>query len=414
MTMRTALLSIATFGLAAACSQSAPAPTTPKTITLEAVSAFPGPNTGQPQLHSSARGALVSWVERAGKTATLKYAEHTTAGWSAAKTVTSGTDWFVNDADVPGVMRLPDGTLVANWLQEVDPFLEAYNLWLTQSKDDGATWSQSVSPHHDGTKTQHGFASLFPTPSGGAGVIWLDGRQFALDPEAADGGSMALRSATFDGSGKQTSEAEVVRRACECCQTSTATTADGPLVAYRGRSDREIRDIFVSRLENGKWTAPVTVHADNWEVYACPVNGPAVAANGRTAAVAWFTGVGNAGHAWLAFSSDAGRTWGMPVRLDEGEAVGRVDVELLPDGSAVALYVEFVDGREEVRMKHVTPNLATSPAAVLEGSGRLRGSPRMALSGEDLVVAWTESAGGDQSEPVSAVQTIVAHLSAGK
>ena len=42
------------------------------------------------------------------------------------------------------------------------------------------------------------------------------------------------------------------------------------------------------------------------------------------------------GHAYAAFSSDAGRTFGAPIRLDETSALGRVDVALLPDGSALA------------------------------------------------------------------------------
>jgi hypothetical protein len=34
-----------------------------------------GPNGGQPQLSSSARGLLLSWVERDGQKATLRFAE---------------------------------------------------------------------------------------------------------------------------------------------------------------------------------------------------------------------------------------------------------------------------------------------------------------------------------------------------
>ena len=52
-------------------------------------------------------------------------------------------------------------------------------------------------------------------------------------------------------------------------------TADGPLVAFRDRSNQEIRDIHVARVEQGKWTEAVPVHADNWRIEACPVNGPA-------------------------------------------------------------------------------------------------------------------------------------------
>ena len=94
-----------------------------------------------PQLTSSSRGVLASWTEQSGKTATLKFAERTGGGWSPVRTVASGEDWFVTSADVPSVIRLDDGTLAANWLQTTDARLEAYNLRLTYSRDDGQTWA---------------------------------------------------------------------------------------------------------------------------------------------------------------------------------------------------------------------------------------------------------------------------------
>src|SRR5687768_6827015 len=69
-------------------------------------------NSAQPQLSVSKRGVLVSWIERAGDLATLKFAERTASGWTAAQTVASGRDWFVNWADVPSVLRLPSGAIV--------------------------------------------------------------------------------------------------------------------------------------------------------------------------------------------------------------------------------------------------------------------------------------------------------------
>ena len=47
----------------------------------------------------------------------------------------------------------------------------------------------------------------------------------------------------------------------------------------------------------------------------------------------WFTVKDDLGQAYAAFSSDAGRTWGAPIRLDDGGSLGRVDVELLDNGT---------------------------------------------------------------------------------
>ena len=65
---------------------------------------------------------------------------------------------------MPSVSRLAGGTLVAQWLKNVDPLIEAYDLMLATSRDGGRTWSPPFSPHHDKTRTQHGFASLFAWP----------------------------------------------------------------------------------------------------------------------------------------------------------------------------------------------------------------------------------------------------------
>jgi hypothetical protein len=74
------------------------------------------PNSGQPQLSVSTRGVLLSWIERGGDLATLKFSERT-ARAGGAENHRPGRDWFVNWADVPSVLRLPSGALVARWLR---------------------------------------------------------------------------------------------------------------------------------------------------------------------------------------------------------------------------------------------------------------------------------------------------------
>ena len=146
------------------------------------------PNSAQPQLSVSPRGVLLSWIEREGSRATLKFAERTATGWSAPRAVATGDDWFVNWADVPSVMRLSTGTLAAHWLQRSAPGTSAYDVRLSRSTDDGRTWSAAVLPHSDGTKTEHGFASLFEMPGASLGLVWLDGRAMHGDSHSAPSG----------------------------------------------------------------------------------------------------------------------------------------------------------------------------------------------------------------------------------
>ena len=373
------------------------------TITPQSITTPAAANSAQPQLSVSKRGVLLSWIERNGDLATLKFSERTASGWSAARTVASGRDWFVNWADVPSVLRLPSGAIVAHWLQKSAASTYAYDVRLSHSTDDGKTWSPSFMPHHDGTATEHGFASLFPI-SDGFGVVWLDGRNMGAG-EHSEHGAMTVRFARFNKDFKQVEESEIDGRVCECCPTTAAVTSEGIITAYRNRGDDETRDNYVSRLVNGKWSAPQPVFNDNWKIAACPVNGPSLSANGSNVAMAWFTAKNDQPQALMAFSKDAGKTFGAPIRIDDAGTLGRVDVELMPAGSALATWIEFAqkpaspkpgEGGATVRARRIDPNGTKSAAVSIAGiaGSRSSGYPRAAVANGEAVFAWTESASG--------------------
>ena len=394
--------------------ETAATPATPAwTPSVQPLTLPAGPHTSEPHISPSPKGLVLSWLEQDGHPAVLKFAERTAGAWSDVRTVASGHDWFVSWADVPSVMRLTNGTLVANWFRNTNVEQEGYDLWMSHSEDDGKTWAKPFTPHHDGTKTQHGFVSFFEMPDRSLGMVWLDAREYELNKADPEGGSVMLRYAAFDPSWKQTADAMVNARVCECCQTSAALTPDGVVVAFRDRTGNEIRDIHVTRLENGKWTDPTPVHADNWEIDSCPVNGPAISAHGRQMATAWFTAAGSKqGQAFAAFSNDAGRTWGTPIRLDDGRSLGHVAIEMLDDGSAVASWVEFAEQRARLRMRRIDPAGAKSAPVEIAGAsgGRISGYPRMARQGDELLFAWTESSGGEENDPAQQVKGAVARL----
>jgi hypothetical protein len=349
---------------------------------------------------------VLSWVERSGENATLRFAERTNSGWTDVRTVASGANWFVNWADVPSVVPLYDA-MAAHWLEKSAASTYAYDIRIAFSRNGGRTWSTPVTPHHDGTRTEHGFASLFPMPGQGLGLAWLDGRQMkdgAHDGVAA--GNMSLRSAMFGPDGSEVSETAIDDRVCECCPSAAAVTADGPIVAFRNRTADEIRDIYMSRRVGGAWTEPRAVHHDNWRIAACPVNGPALSARGRDVAVAWFTAVGDEGHVYAAFSANAGETFGTPVRIDDVGAVGRVDVELLADGSAAVTWIEFAAQRSEFRIRRVERNGSRSASLAVSAiaSGRSSGYPRLVRRANELIFAWVDA------EERPQVRTAVAQL----
>ena len=366
------------------------------TIAPEPLPSPAGANSMEPQLTTEGSRTILNWLERAGTHTALKFAERTASGWSDVRTAAEGNDFMVNAADVPSVRLLADGTLVAQWLQEDGPDPESYKLRLSMSRDAGRTWSAPASPHHDTVQTQHGFASLFQAPGAGLGLVWLDGR--AIKPDAPEGvGNMALRAAIFDANGSERPETVVDSRVCECCPTAAAATSEGTIVAYRNRSDNEIRDIYVTTFVNGRWTPPVAVHNDGWRITGCPVNGPAISARGRDVAVAWFTAKDDQGHSFVAFSHDAGRTFGAPVRVDDVSSPGRVGVEVLSDTSAIVSWVETPS--QQSPQAPQAPQATFSArrvddhgkrgAAVAVGDSTGTRYPRLARFGDDVLFAWT-------------------------
>lgn len=338
-----------------------------------------------PRLHvPEGRAPVLSWLEPAGDGHALRFARFVKGGFSEPLTAAAGEDWFVNWADTPSVVVLPDGRLAAHWLPKSGSGTYSYDVRLAYSDDRGATWNDPATPHTDETKTEHGFARLFPDGDE-LGAIWLDGRR------TAEGGPMTLRYGRLDGRGRLRAARELDERVCDCCMTGVAKTSAGLLVVYRDRSEDEIRDIYRVLRTEGGWTGPLPVHRDGWEIPGCPVNGPAVAADGDRVAVAWFTAAGNQPVVKLAFSRDGGDTFEAPIIVDDTGPVGRVDVVLDEAGRA---WLTWLDGDTEpgrIRLQRFGPGGdATAPVEVARvDAGRGSGFPVLGLVPEGLLLAWT-------------------------
>lgn len=352
----------------------------------------------EPELNPADNGRLIlSWVEKIGeKRYALRLSLRDENGWSEPRTVAQGENWFINWADFPSAIALRDGTLAAHWLVKSANSTYAYDVNISTSNDGGKTWSRPIVPHRDKTQTEHGFVSLIPLSDGRLGAVWLDGRNMKnmkeTDEHAPAAESMTLRYAAIDAQGNLFDEAELDDRICECCQTSAAVTSDGPIAVYRDRSPSEVRDIYIVRQTNGGWSAPRAVHADNWQINGCPVNGPSVAADGRRVVVAWFTSAGDTPHVKVAFSDDAGASFSTPIHVNDTENVGRVDTLLLPDGSALVCWLSGNVEGGEIKVRRVQADGKLGPPSVIAKTdiSRSSGFPRLARFGNQVHFAWTE------------------------
>jgi hypothetical protein len=373
------------------------APDEGSTVVLGRIETLPSPaaaGSGEPNLSVGSDGrAYLSWLEPAPDSShALRFATLDGNRWSAPRTITQRRDLFVNWADFPSVVPISGQTLAAHWLQRSGTAKYAYDVRIAQSSDGGATWSTPVVPHRDGTPTEHGFVSLFAF-SDSLGAVWLDGRNFtrASQGEKAD---MMLVMTSVAANGATGAERVLDERVCDCCQTSWAATSSGPVLVYRDRLNGEVRDIGIVRWSDSGWTRGTVVHADGWTIDFCPVNGPAVAADGRRVAVAWFTGARDSSRVFLAWSRDGGASFGPPIRIDDGKPVGRVDVDIDEHGGALVSWMEFTSGqRADVRVRRVDVDgkLGASIVVARSSGERASGFPRMVVASDQLILAWTES-----------------------
>lgn len=366
---------------------------------LDAVVEVPvpaAPGSRYPNLAPLPQGAVISWLEPGADGAfALRHSTWSRGAWSAPRTVAAGSDWFVNWADFPSVVPASERVWAAHWLQQKPGDVYSYDVRIAVSRDSGETWSQAMSPHDDGTPTEHGFVSLLGDGDA-LRVVWLDGRHTTGEHDHAGGpdaarGAMTLRSALIGPDGRRLGpDQEIDARTCDCCQTDAARTREGLVVAYRDRDQREVRDIALLREADG-WSQPVSVARDGWLIDACPVNGPAVDARGDTVAVAWFTAADRP-RVRLAFSTDGGRVFADPIDVAAGKVAGRVDVALLPDGRAVVSWLEDTTGSAEIRAQPFTADGVAGAVVVIAKSGvaRSSGFPQMILVDDALLFAWTQ------------------------
>lgn len=350
-----------------------------------------GVPSGQPRFFPAGDRLGLSWVDREGAEAVLRFALYDGTSWSEPVEVARGSDWFVNWADTPGVVALDTAAYAAFFLQRTGEGRFEYAVRVVRSDDGGRTWSAPVTPHRDDVRAEFGFVSALPE-DGGLRLVWLDGEHTV----SADGGAhahagpMALRTAVVLPDGRLADATVLDARVCECCPTALVRTTDGLVAAYRDRSPEEVRDVAVVRREAGAWAAPWIPHPDGWRIEGCPVNGPALAAAGQRVALAWYTGAGG-GAVRVALSGDGGRTFGPALRLDEGDPIGRVGIAWAGEAAVVG-WMEREADAAVLLLRRVGPNGAAAPVRLAGLSPeRASGMPRLAVFGEAVWAAWVEA-----------------------
>ncbi|MGZ8470902.1 MAG: sialidase family protein [Gemmatirosa sp.] len=413
---------------------------------LDTIEVGAGPGSTWPHLAADGTGRLVlGWLEATPDSATggpthrLRFSQLAGGKWSPPRTIVDTAALVVNWADFPAVVPMGGQRLAAWWpvRHSTDGRAShAYDAIVATSADGGATWTRGVPVHGDGAAAEHGFVSFVPLgPRGDSvGVVWLDGRDYARPVAKPDEHRMQLAVTTVGADGTPAPERMLDTSVCTCCRTSATRTRRGVLLVYRDRLPGEVRDIAVTRYEDGAWSAPATLHRDGWVFPGCPVNGAVAAAHGDTVAVAWFTAPDDSARVNVAFSTDGGRTFGAPTRVDDGAPAGRAGVVVDATGAATVTWIERVApersrlpwrraeaqakgapvGGAELRARRVTLGGTRGPAQtlVLSTEGRTSGFPQLAALSDTVYLAWTDPPADGRPSRVRVARTTLARPAA--
>lgn len=361
----------------------------------EGIITLPNPakdSSSLPYLFSNREQLFLSWVTKEDSMATLYFSELTEGQWTAPEAISSGSDWFVNWADFPGIAE-NNGNLLTHFLKKSDTAYFAYDVFINLKNKSEDQWREPFKLHSDTTKTEHGFVSIIPFKEDSFFVTWLDGRDTSSKDESK---AMNIRAARVTSAGEILDDTLLDTRTCDCCHTTAAITGNGPVVIYRDRTETEIRDISMVRFIDGNWTEPKPVYNDNWEIKGCPVNGPKADAIENTLVIAWYTAAENIPKVNLVFSGDAGENFSEPIRIDNGNPIGKVDVNLIDKDNALVSWVEGSGSDAQIKAVKVTANGYMSEHLVVSNStdARANGFPQMEILRDNVYFAWTVEENG--------------------
>ncbi|MDP3073784.1 MAG: sialidase family protein [Opitutaceae bacterium] len=389
----------------------AAAPVRPLVANVASIPSPCGPGAMGSSLVTSAEGEhWLSWLEpvEAGQHA-LKCARFDAARsrWGESRLIARGAGWFVNWADFPALAVQKD-RLTAAWFVGSHGggghHGDGYHAEFSVSTDGGATWSapQPLTRASDSVE----FVAFQPLPDGRLLAAWLDGR-------ARRGGKnqQALYSRVLGG--EIGADVLVDDFVCDCCQLSFVPTADGgALLAYRGRTKDEVRDMRTARFRAGRWEPSQLLHADGWKIAGCPVNGPQLASSREHVTAAWFTVANNQPRVYLARAKDRTAEFGLPTQIDLGRPAGRVDCAVLSDGAAVVTWLENSGTEKEggifLRVQSPRGELSAPMLLAPTTTARASGFPRITLlhdaSPAQFLLCYTQE--GTPSKVVTALVTV--------
>ena len=364
-----------------------------KDVVIEEISFLYDKSNAQPSLVSNNGNLSLTWISSDQDiNANLNFRQFIDDKWTDSKTFANGSDWFINWADFP-THAISGDRILTSYLKKSASGKYTYDVYLNLRDLSGDKIKEDFILNTDGFKAEHGFVSIASNDSDGFLITWLDGRNTVEKDKEGDHRPMTIRFAEITNAGDIINETELDSNVCDCCQTSITHTDKGPLVVYRDRSEKEVRDIYMTRNINDVWEAPIPIHNDGWVIYGCPVNGPKVVSYENNLAVSWFTVSDAKPTVNLSFSKFYGASFDEPIKINDHNAIGRVDVAFLNEKEVIVSYMEGDDDGTYLRIKKVSLDGKVSKPITISriDGGRSTGVPQLEIFNDEIFIVWTVS-----------------------
>lgn len=251
-----------------------------------------GEFASNPQATLNDQGQIVLWwiqkEEQSGENI-VAFARSTDQGKTFSDATIIPKSLGANGANGEGPPRLifkQNGTMILlfNKPNALPGHPFAGDVLYTQSFDGGKSWTSPEPIHRDGIETSgQGFPAVTRLPSGEIAAVWLDGRH--KTPYSS------LYFAVTDGDNGFGMDKKIGGPTCQCCKNSIFVDDNHTLhIAYRSIVDGTRDIMHIQSADMGQhFSEPVKVSNDQWEIEACPHNGPDLTQTDTYLHATWYT-----------------------------------------------------------------------------------------------------------------------------
>ncbi len=334
-------------------------------------------NSGGSSVAASGNSVFVAWADETPGNDEIFLARSADGGKTFGSPVNLSNNAGISAA--PSV-AVSGNTVVVAWYDETP---ENREIFLARSTDGGKTFASPVNLSNNA-----GFSISPSVAASGNSVVvaWHD---------ETPGNSEIFLSRSTDAGKTFTPPVNLSNNAGFSFSAfpSVAVLGDSVFVAWHDQTPGNF-EIFLARSTDGGKTFTPPVNLSNNAGFSLD---PSVAVLGDSVFVAWMDETPGNSEIFLARSTDGGATFSPPVNFSNNAGLsGGVSVAVLGD-SVVVAWMDTTQGNWEIFLVRSTDGGATfTPPVNLSSNAGFSANPSVAVSGDSVVVAWTDDTPGNQ------------------